>query len=332
MQPISFASSEFNVPPVRKNGVKYSQAANSRHYEKQTQDGIDARQRRMAKAYRDAVNMANLTDKQLLAIAKKDAHRDDKHKMKTYAAALVGIPALDVAAKGVLTKAPKLSGKLSTMGKAAVGWGGVFALAGLYNGAVEKVTAVSPVFKRFEEKHPALSSLLGLTGFAATIIGAEAGVDKLAKVLPKKFPGVASDLGKMSAKVANVINESKITKKVLKPLKDKVVAFALKNPKATKVGVATLAFAAPALAVGALFKGLTDKAEKSEQIKETYNKLAKAREANRKAVQLVNSRIINEPLAVAANIAAQEAAVAANLDVTSKGGVVSKNYAINMLA
>lgn len=297
MQAISFGQmpSEYRVKPVRREDYKEAKQ-NRENLMRQFDNNENLR-----RAYIQAVRTANLTDKELLSIAKYDAHKDDKYKMNTYTAALIAVPTIDTFLSGVTTDAPKLSGKLSTMGKAAVGWGGVFALAGLYNGAVNKITAISPTMQKFEEQHPVLKSLLGLAGFAALLIGGQKGINKLAEVLPKKLPGLTKDLAKVSDKVANYINETNLNVKILKPLKDKVVAWAVKNPKTASTGASALALSVPFMALGALFKAFTDKAEKSEQIKDTYNKLAEARQQNRDAVAMVNMRMQTAPLAMVAN-------------------------------
>lgn len=295
-------------------------------------DNVDTRERQMMKAYQDAVAIANLTDKQLLSIAKQDANKDNKHKAKTYATAMLAVPAIDIASKGVFTDAPKLSGKLGSMGKASVGWAGVFALAGLYNGAVEKVTAVSPTLKKFEEKHPAISSLLNLAGFATAIVGAEIGLKKLGGTLAKKFPGAVADLKNVKATVAEAINSSKINQKVLKPIKDNIVTLAKKYPKVASLSKTALALAAPALAAGVIFKAITDRAEKRDQMDETLSKLAMVRELNRQAVKKINAQVIDEPLALAANKVANTEMVGAEMDLSAAGktGTVSKTYGLDV--
>ncbi len=303
MQAISFGQvpSEYRVKPIRREDYKETQQ-NRERMMRNFENNENLR-----RAYMAAVETANLTDKQLLSIAKADAHKDDKYKMNTYAAALIGVPVADTLIKGVTTDAPKLSGKLGSMGKNALGWAGVFALSGIYNGVVEKITAVSPTMQKLEEKHPVIKSLLSLAGFAAVLIGGQKGLDKLAKVLPEKLPGVAKDLSKMKTKVAEYINKSKLSTDLYRPLKDKAIELATKHPRTASVALSALALSVPFMALGALFKAFTDKAEKSEQIKDTYNKLAEVRDKNRLAVKMVDMGAQTEPVARMSNSYANSA-------------------------
>lgn len=293
MQAISFGQmpSDYRVKQIRREDYKEAQQ-NRERMMRQFDNNENLR-----RAYMAAVETANLTDKQLLSLAKQDAHKDDKYKVNTYAAALIGVPAVDTLVRGITTDAPKLSGKLSSMGKTAAGWAGVFALAGIYNGVVEKITAVSPTMQKLEEKHPVIKSLLSLAGFAAALIGGEKAIAKLSEVLPKKMPGVMADLTKFKATVASKINGSELNKSVLKPIKDKIVQWAAKNPKTASIALTSLALSVPFMAMGALFKAFTEKAEKSEQIKDTYNKLAEARKNAQIAVAMVDMGAQTAPIA-----------------------------------
>lgn len=260
----------------------------------------------LGRAYQRAVAMANLKDEQLLTLAKADAHRDDKYKKNTYAAALIGLPAVDTFVSGAFSKAPKLAGKLGTMGKTAAGWGGAFALAGLYGGMVNKVSAVSPVVRNFEDKHPVIKSLLTLAGFAAVLIGAHKGVSKVAEVLPKKFPEIAAGVAKLKSGVAETINNSKLSTKIAQPLKAKLVAFAQKHPRTAGTMISGLALSVPVMLIGTLYKMFTEKSEKAEQIKDTYKQLAVACEMNRQIVSKIAERVSDEPLVNAANALANK--------------------------
>ncbi len=297
MQAISFGNmpSEYRVSPIRREDYKEAKQ-NRERMTRQFEEHDNLR-----RAYMEAVRTANLTDKQLLSIAKSDASKDDKYKFNTYAATLVAVPAIDTFMNGVTTQAPKLSGKLGAMGKAAVGWGGVFALAGLYGAAVQKVTAISPTMQKFEEKHPVLKSLLSLAGFAALLIGGQKGISKLAEVLPKKMPGVAADIAKSKTAIADFINNSKLNTKILKPMKDSIVEWAAKHPKTASTLFGGLSLSVPFMAIGALFKAFTEKAEKAEQIKDTYNKLAQVRDQSRIAVMMANMNAKTEPVTKIAN-------------------------------
>ena len=301
MQAISFGHqvpSEYRVKPVRREDYKEAQQNRERMMHQFSSN------ENLRRAYMDAVRTANLTDKQLLSIAKQDANRDSKYKVGTYAATLAAVPAIDTFMAGLATESPKLSGKLGAMGKTAAGWAGVFALAGLYNSAVQKITAVSPVMQKFEDKHPVIKALLSLAGFAALLIGGQKGLKKLAEVLPKKMPGVVADIAKSKAAVAEFINNTKLNTKVLKPIKDKVVAWAAKHPKVASTSLSALALSVPFMAMGALFKAFTDKAEKSEQIKDNYNRLVDARDRNRAALMMLDMQ--TEPMAKMADVVSDE--------------------------
>lgn len=302
LQPIS----SNNMPSTyRVNAIRREDARMPR-FERETFEDEIERKKNFAQAYYVAVQNANLKDRQLLDIAKHEAHRDDKYKFNTYAAAMVGVPVLDTFVRGTLTGAPKLSGKLGSMGRIAAGWGGAFALAGLYNGVVEKITAVSPVVRSFEERHPVIKSLLSLAGFAALFVGAQKGVHKIAETLPKKLPGVMADFGKIKARLAENINASKFNKHIVQPVKAEAIEFIKDHPKLATTGIAALWYSAPVIAIGTIFKALTDKAEKSEQIKDNYRQLAQMRDLNRSIVEQVNLRLATEPLAQCANESAAE--------------------------
>ena len=281
MQAISFGntSSDYykgvrvNKDGFRKPGRQHTQALSERE-----------KTANLKALYNMSVIMANATDRDLLALAKKEAHSDDKYRAGTYAATVAAVPVADTLLRGLTTDAPKLSGKLSAMGKNGLLWGGVFALAGLYNAAVQKVTAVSPAMQKFEDKHPIIKSLLSLAGFAAVLVGGQKGLTKLAEVLSKRMPGMTADLAKAKTFVADFINNSKLNTKMLKPAKDKVVAWAAKNPKTSAFALSALALSVPFMAMGLLFKAFTDKLEKTAQVKDFYSQLLVAREQGRKIV------------------------------------------------
>ena len=108
MQAISFGNmpSEYRVSPIRREDYKEAKQ-NRERMTRQFEEHDNLR-----RAYMEAVRTANLTDKQLLSIAKNDASKDDKYKFNTYAATLVAVPAIDTFMNGVTAQAPKLSGKL----------------------------------------------------------------------------------------------------------------------------------------------------------------------------------------------------------------------------
>ena len=299
MQPINSVNmpSGYRVNPINREDLGSRGQENARREAMFSESEIDKR-RQLYESYNRAVEVANLKDQQLLSIAKADASRDDKYKFGTYAAALVGVPVADTFLRGAFTDA-KLAGRLGAMGKTAAGWAGAFALAALYNGLVDKVTAVTPVLKKVEDRHPVMSTILRLAGFAAVLVGAHKGVSKLAAVLPKKFPGVKKDILKYGRKLANKINNSGLNKKVLGPLKEKIVAYAQKNPKTANSLATGAALSVPLLAFGTLFKAVTDKTEKSEKVRDNYNQLVAARDMSRAKLDYINSGIFARNLQAA---------------------------------
>lgn len=291
MQAISFGNKPLYHEGTRRNRVNYQSPL-------ENLSGLSQKEKKeLMNAYYDkAVKMANMSDKDLLSIAKYDAHRNDKYKAGTYAATLAAVPVVDTFVNGITTNAPKLSGKLGVMGKTALTWGGVFALAGLYNTAIQKISAVSPAMQKFEDKHPIIKSLLSLAGFAGILIGGQKGIAKLAEVLPKRMPGVVADLAKARTSVANFINNSKLNAKILKPAKDKVVQWAVKHPKTSSIALSTLALSVPFMAMGALFKAFTDKSETAKQVKDNYAALVKVRNDSRKTVKMIDSAVAMQKL------------------------------------
>lgn len=314
MQPVSFSSlsQEYRVNPIKSNQSRMSNR--QRAY---TED-YASRREMFARAYQQAVNIANMRDEQLLTLAKIDAHRDDKYKKNTYAAALIGVPVVDTFVRGAFAEAPHLSGKLSTMGKAAAGWAGAFALAGLYGGMVNKVSAVSPVVRNFEEKHPVIKSLLTLAGFAAVLIGTTKGINKLSTAAAKKFPEIAESAAKFKTSVANTINNSKLNSKIAQPLKAKLIKLAEKYPRTAGVTLSALVWSAPVMAIGTVFKAFTDKAEKAEQTKDTYKQLIATREMNRRIVDKINNNVQEVQIAKIANALAETELAEAKEDIDAE--------------
>ena len=287
MQPVSLSKIPLEYRIDQNKHEKPYQSRESRNY---TPNNLNKEE--LYNKYMDAVRIANLKDQELLSIAKADANKDDKYKAKTYTTALIGIPVADTLISGAFSRAPGLSGKLSTMGKVGAGWIGAFALAGLYNGMVDKITAVSPVIKRSEDRHPIISSILRLAGFAAVLVGAHKAISKLATTLPAKLPKTAAILAETKSKAASFINNSSLNKKVITPIKNKIAETAVKHPKVAGYGLTALALSVPALVIGTIFKSITDKNEKSEKIKDTYQNLLAARELNRMQLNLINSGLI----------------------------------------
>ena len=311
MQPVSLAynQNEYRVNPIRSNESRMPRRERA-YVENYGQDGES-----LGKAYQQAVLIANMKDEQLLSLAKADANKDKKYKLGTYTAALVGVPVVDTFVSGALSEAPKLSGKLGTMGKVAAGWGGAFMLAGLYNGFVDKVSAVSPVVKNFEEKHPVIASLLSLAGFAAVLVGAHKGIGKASEVFVNKFPKIAESMSNLKSSVADTINNSKFNEKIVQPAKTKIVELAQKYPKTARITIGAAVLSVPFMVMGTLFKLFTEKYEKAEQVKDTYKKLAEAREINRVVLNKINNGIVDEPIVNLANLEAERELDEAKQDI-----------------
>lgn len=314
MQPVSFTTvpNDYRVHPV------HARRANA---ERNGNHGIDYQQQNkehLAKAYQDAVAIANLKDEQLLSIAKVDANKNNKYSEKTYKTALLAVPVLDTVLNGAIAKSPKLSSKLGVMGKTAAGWAGAYALAGVYGGMVNKISAVSPVVRNFEEKHPVIKSLMTLAGFAGVLIGSDMAVKKLGEVLPKKFPEIAAGTSKLKAGIAKTVDKSFFNKKLVRPLKARAMAFAKHNPRLAGVTVATLALSVPFIAMGTLFKAITERAEKAAQVQDTYKQLAAVRNANRQVVDKINQQAVSESIANLANVMCEKELQEAKLDAETQ--------------
>ena len=295
MQPVSFN------PAV--SGKTYSNPAFGKENNAQTErksyrypDEYVIQRRAFYNTYRRNKEFANLSDQQLLNIAKLDASRDDKYKFNTYTAALVGVPVVDTFVRGTLLGAPKLSGRLKSTGIIGAQWIGALALAGIYNGIVDKITAVTPVVRRSEERHPVISSLLRLAGFAAVLVGGVKGVSALKGSVAKHFPGFVRDYNKVSKSLAKKINDSKLNTKIIRPAKNKLIEFAAKHPKIAGTGLTAALWTAPVLAIGTMFKAITDRSEKADKIRDTYNKLAITREITRHKLAEIEAGAIADRL------------------------------------
>lgn len=229
--------------------------------------------------YQKARNLSELNDEQMKTLSKAIASRDDKHKLNTYTAALVGIPVLDTIAKTVYTPG-NLSGKISTAGKTAGMWGGTFILATLYNSLTNKISAVSPVARKFGDDHPVLASLLNLAGFGGVLVGAKKGLDLLISKSGLVFPKLAEYVRDFSAGTALKVNQSKINQKVLTPVAEQISKTASKFPKTSTVLKSALGLGAFAWAIGLTFKAIADRAESKNKAQSVYEGLKNARQQN----------------------------------------------------
>lgn len=314
MQQVSFSA----IPNAYRVQPGHAIKTNAQRREQQYNLDYQRNKENLAQAYQDAVMIANLKDEQLLSIAKVNANKDKKYSDKTYKTALIAVPVMDTVLNGAFTKSPKLSSKLGVMGKSAAGWAGVFALAGLYGGMVNKISAVSPVVRNFDEKHPVIKSLLTLAGFAGVLIGSDKAIKKLGEFLPKKFPEIAEGAAKMKAGIAKTIDKSLFNKKLVQPLKAKAITFAKHNPRLAGVTLAALALSVPFIAMGAVFKAITDRAEKAEQVKDTYKQLAVARNMNRQVVDKINQQAVTESIANLANVMCEKELQDAKIDADAQ--------------
>ena len=232
-----------------------------RKYSEKDIEKIKKAKNRFEQTYNYHTQIANLKNEDLYKIARADASKTDKYKVPTYTAALATIPVVDTLVSGAFTKGP-LSTKMAGMGRNALAWGGILALAGLYNGVVEKITEVVPVARKLEENHPIIKSILSIAGFVAVATAGQKGLSLLTKHAATHMPKLATKMAGWKAGLKTRINNSKLATKVYQPIVDGIKSFGVKHPKMANAGIATAALATPILTGGVLFKALTDKSEK----------------------------------------------------------------------
>lgn len=290
----------------------------------------DEQRKRTERAYQQTLAYAAIPDRDLYRIAEIDASKDDKYRAKSILPLLLAIPAADtfissVAADGKFLTLPqiskdgkniellvgmspgRLSRKLGKFASSAAGWSAALGGAVVYNTALNKVSEVSPAYRKFRQNHPVLDMFLNLLGFGAVLLGAFNLWNNAGSLISKKLPGTAEEVVNKLRSLGEKIDNSGFNKKVIEPLGENISKQASKHPAAALGVIAAAGLTIPIIVISSLFKIAMDKKEKKEKVEDTYRHLLAGRQTCRKEIQQLVNGQIQEAVAKQANIEAEKA-------------------------
>jgi len=202
------------------------------------------------------------------------------------------LPVTDSLVRGATAKGT-LSTKFGTTADNLKDWGVFLVVTKLYDKITNKIVEKCPPLQRFQEKHPAVSNLLGLGGAVGTGI---AGIHYTNKLLnnvatrlqqkPNKNNVLMFIEGVLTGKHLEKIDTTKVGKNInsgIEKLAD--------NSTAKKLGAAAR-LAIPLLAIGFIVKAVKDRANFVKNAERNYNEIQQTKLEVAKA--LINESLTTE--------------------------------------
>lgn len=225
----------------------------------------------------------NLNDQQLYQMAQYQTAMDSKKSNPNSNAVLLSVPVVDSFARAAFT--PGGSGaKSATFAKSMLGWCGVFALIGIYNSAFNALKNNVPAVKRFDQKHPVVSSALNLVGFWFALDYGFKGYKKLTDMAIKKFPEKYEMLVKQKDNLVKKIDSSWVDKKLYQPLCKGFMKLEENCPKVAKGIKYALPLAAPVIALVATAKAISYMSDRADKTERNYQELKYVQDTMREQI------------------------------------------------
>ena len=217
-------------------------------------------------------HFSQMSSDEMINIAQIQAMNDEKsRKNQELTRNLVkAVPVIDsmlaVSQKNTILGAlgSSLSGNLLTFGGRLASWGLFLGCLNLATKGMDKLTSKSETLSDMREKHPIFD--FGAL-FIACIFGRKA-AGEVVKKLPKRIKEKAID------EITNIrwaVDSSKISKKIYKPMMEKLAVFLGKHPKSTAIFKKATPYVVPALIVGSLVKSaVIDPIIINKKVKENF--------------------------------------------------------------
>lgn len=197
----------------------------------------------------------NLNDQQLYQMAEYQTALSADNSKLANNSLLYGIPLIDSFARASMNNG-SIGNKAMTFTSRMMGWVGFYALASVYNNAIDSVKETFPSVKNFENNHPVLSTILNIMGLWVAVDYAYKGVKKLGNKLVEKYPEKMEIFQTKKKDLFNKLDNSWLDKNVCKPISNGVKSLEKHFPEAIKTAKSIVPWVAPLIVATAFTKSL----------------------------------------------------------------------------
>ena len=197
----------------------------------------------------------NLNDQQLYQMAEYQTAISADNSQFGNNSILYGIPLLDS-----FTKAATCEGTMGAKAATFVGrmgrWVGFFALASVYNNALDSVKEQFPAVKKFDKDHPVMSTVLNVMGLWIGVDYAYKGIKKLGTKIAEKYPKQMEMLNVKKQNMFSKLDNAWMSNNIYNPVSKGVKYLEKHYPEATKGLKSIVPWVAPLIVAGAFTKSL----------------------------------------------------------------------------
>ena len=219
----------------------------------------------------------NLNDQQLYQMAEYQTALGADNSKLANNSILYGVPLLDSFTRAAMN--PNTMGsKAMTFAGRMLGWVGFFALASVYNNALDSVKEHFPAVKQFDKDHPVMSTALNVMGLWIGIDYAYKGLKKLGAMAVKKYPEKFEQLKAQKENFFGKLDNPWLEKNLYKPVSKGVKYLEQHFPEATKGLKSVLPWLAPVLVAGAFTKSLCMLNDMKNNTQANFNHLKQIQE------------------------------------------------------
>ncbi|HNW26428.1 MAG TPA: hypothetical protein PKI94_06530 [Candidatus Gastranaerophilaceae bacterium] len=222
------------------------------------------------------LSFINLDDIQLSRLSLLKAKEEQGKKRNPLKSLLITLPLVDIASKFIMQSGGivhdgninihnrtyekfkilpgSLSKKMSAAGHAAMKWGGVLLVLGIYNSIKDAVVSKSEKLQNIEKNHPFASMLADIGLFLGSLSLAEKGANKIAEKMVIKTPDLLEKVGKKVSSAKVWLDKTSINTKVLPKVSELFGRLSKKSPLLATFGLVAVAAAPYIVIVNSLFK------------------------------------------------------------------------------
>ena len=219
----------------------------------------------------------NLNDQQLYQMAEYQTALGADNSKLANNSLLYGIPLIDSFTRAAMNPGT-MDSKAMTFTNRMLGWVGFFALASIYNNAIDSVKETFPAVKKFDKDHPVLSTVLNVMGLWVGIDYAYKGIKKLNSKLIEKYPEKFEKFQTQKADLFKKMNNPWLEEHLYKPISKGMKYMESKFPESTKGLKAVAPWVAPIIVAGAFTKSLCMLNDMKNNTQANFNHLKQIQE------------------------------------------------------
>jgi len=197
----------------------------------------------------------NLNDQQLYQMAEYQTAISADNSQFGNNSILYGIPLLDSFTKAATCEGT-MGAKAATFAGRMGRWVGFFALASVYNNALDSVKERFPAIKKFDKEHPVMSSVLNVMGLWVGVDYAYKGIKKLGAIFAEKYPKQMEMINVKKQNMFSKLDNNWMSNNIYNPVSKGVKYMEKHYPGATKGLKSIVPWIAPLMVAGAFTKSL----------------------------------------------------------------------------